>query len=55
MRNFIAEEIRETGINYFVPWLAFGELTLEESLRSLELYAGEVIPALAGPRTRAAE
>jgi alkanesulfonate monooxygenase SsuD/methylene tetrahydromethanopterin reductase-like flavin-dependent oxidoreductase (luciferase family) len=55
VREYLAAEIRESGINYFVPWLAFGELTLEESLRSLELYSGEVIPALAGVRARAAE
>ncbi len=46
VRRWITEEIAATGINYFVSWLAFGDLTLAESMRSLELYSREVIPAL---------
>jgi alkanesulfonate monooxygenase SsuD/methylene tetrahydromethanopterin reductase-like flavin-dependent oxidoreductase (luciferase family) len=34
----------QTGINYFVSWLAFGDLTLNESLHSLDLYATHVMP-----------
>jgi alkanesulfonate monooxygenase SsuD/methylene tetrahydromethanopterin reductase-like flavin-dependent oxidoreductase (luciferase family) len=34
-----------TGINYFVAWLAFGDLTVRESLHSLDLYAQHVMPA----------
>jgi hypothetical protein len=34
-----------TGINYFVSWLAFGDLTLHESMHSLDLYAKHVMPA----------
>jgi hypothetical protein len=30
-------------------------MTLEESLRSIELFSREVMPALAGPRAAAAE
>jgi hypothetical protein len=30
-----------------VPWLAFGDLTLAETLRSVELFAKEVMPAFA--------
>ena len=37
----------ESGINYFVGTFAFGSLTTEEVLRSLGLFATEVIPALA--------
>jgi hypothetical protein len=34
--------------------LAFGDLTLEESLRSVELFSREVMPAFATASTRAA-
>jgi alkanesulfonate monooxygenase SsuD/methylene tetrahydromethanopterin reductase-like flavin-dependent oxidoreductase (luciferase family) len=45
VRNWIADEVAATGINYFCPWLAFGDLTVAESLRSLELFSREVMPA----------
>ena len=44
-----------TGINYFVSWLAFGDMSLAESLRSLELFTSEVMPAFADVRADAAE
>jgi len=44
VRDFIAAEIEATSPNYFVPWLAFGDMTLEESLRSVDLFAREVMP-----------
>lgn len=47
VRDFIAGDIAATGANYFTPWLAFGDMTLAESLRSVELFAGEVMPAFA--------
>jgi len=47
VRNWIAEEVAATGINYFVSWMAFGDLTVDESLRSLDLFAREVMPAFA--------
>ena len=31
VRDFIAAEIEATGLNYFVPWLAFGDMTLDGS------------------------
>ena len=55
VRDYIAAEVKETGINYFCSWLAFGDLALEESLRSVELFAREVMPAFAGARADAAE
>jgi alkanesulfonate monooxygenase SsuD/methylene tetrahydromethanopterin reductase-like flavin-dependent oxidoreductase (luciferase family) len=45
VRNFIAAEVESTGTNYFVPWLVFGDMTLEEALRSVDLFAREVMPA----------
>jgi alkanesulfonate monooxygenase SsuD/methylene tetrahydromethanopterin reductase-like flavin-dependent oxidoreductase (luciferase family) len=45
VRDFIATEIEETSPNYFVPWLAFGDMTVDESLHSVDLFAREVMPA----------
>ena len=45
VRDFIAAEIEETSPNYFVPWLAFGDMTVEETLHSVDLFAREVMPA----------
>ncbi len=42
------EQIAETGANYFVGQFAFGDMTTEETLRSIELFAREVMPALRG-------
>jgi alkanesulfonate monooxygenase SsuD/methylene tetrahydromethanopterin reductase-like flavin-dependent oxidoreductase (luciferase family) len=53
VRDWIAEEAQATGINYFVSWLAFGDLTLAESKRSLDLFAREVMPAFSAERTPA--
>jgi alkanesulfonate monooxygenase SsuD/methylene tetrahydromethanopterin reductase-like flavin-dependent oxidoreductase (luciferase family) len=48
VRRFIAAEIEANGCNYFVPQMVFGDMTLGESLRSIELFANEVMPAFAG-------
>jgi alkanesulfonate monooxygenase SsuD/methylene tetrahydromethanopterin reductase-like flavin-dependent oxidoreductase (luciferase family) len=45
VRNFIKADIAATGTNYFAPWLAFGDMTLEEALNSVDLFAREVMPA----------
>ncbi|HLN39184.1 MAG TPA: LLM class flavin-dependent oxidoreductase [Xanthobacteraceae bacterium] len=45
VRDFIAAEIEATGTNYFVPWLAFGDMTVDEALHSVDLFAREVMPA----------
>ncbi len=50
VRRWIAEEVEATGINYFVSWLAFGDMTLTESLRSVELFSREVMPPLTRDR-----
>ncbi|MGA8497591.1 MAG: LLM class flavin-dependent oxidoreductase [Xanthobacteraceae bacterium] len=44
VRDFIAGEIEATGPNYFVPWLAFGDMTVDEALHSVDLFAREVMP-----------
>lgn len=47
VRRFIEEEMAASRFNYFAPWLAFGDMTLKETLRSIELFAKEVMPAFA--------
>ncbi|HKV06384.1 MAG TPA: LLM class flavin-dependent oxidoreductase [Candidatus Acidoferrales bacterium] len=44
VRAKIQEDLEESGANYFVPRFAYGNLTHEESVRSLELFTGEVMP-----------
>jgi len=50
VRNWIREEAAYTGVNYFVSWFAFGDLTLAESMRSVELFAKDVMPAFAAQK-----
>jgi alkanesulfonate monooxygenase SsuD/methylene tetrahydromethanopterin reductase-like flavin-dependent oxidoreductase (luciferase family) len=45
VRDFIAAEIEETSPNYFVPWLAFGDMSVDEALHSVDLFAREVMTA----------
>jgi alkanesulfonate monooxygenase SsuD/methylene tetrahydromethanopterin reductase-like flavin-dependent oxidoreductase (luciferase family) len=46
VRAFLAAQIADSGSNYMVGQLCFGDLTLEEMLRSVELFAAHVMPAL---------
>jgi alkanesulfonate monooxygenase SsuD/methylene tetrahydromethanopterin reductase-like flavin-dependent oxidoreductase (luciferase family) len=39
--------VQETGINYFLGVFNFGDLAQARVMRSLELFAAEVMPALA--------
>jgi alkanesulfonate monooxygenase SsuD/methylene tetrahydromethanopterin reductase-like flavin-dependent oxidoreductase (luciferase family) len=47
VRRFIAAEIAANNCNYFVPQMVFGDMTLPEALRSIELFGKEVMPAFA--------
>jgi alkanesulfonate monooxygenase SsuD/methylene tetrahydromethanopterin reductase-like flavin-dependent oxidoreductase (luciferase family) len=47
VRRFIEQEAKASKLNYFAPWLAFGDITLAEALRSIELFSKEVMPAFA--------
>ena len=38
------DEYRETGANYFVCSFQWGDLTHEQAIRSIELFAAEVMP-----------
>ena len=55
VRDFMAAEAEATGSNYLLSWFAFGDMTLAESLHSVELFSREVMPAFAGKRADAAE
>jgi alkanesulfonate monooxygenase SsuD/methylene tetrahydromethanopterin reductase-like flavin-dependent oxidoreductase (luciferase family) len=44
--RYLAEQLAGSDFNYMVCQLAFGNLTVEESLTSIELFAREVMPAL---------
>jgi alkanesulfonate monooxygenase SsuD/methylene tetrahydromethanopterin reductase-like flavin-dependent oxidoreductase (luciferase family) len=46
-REWVAEQIEASGINYFVCDMVFGGITFAEASRSIELFAREVMPALA--------
>lgn len=46
VRERLARDNQIAGINYCICRLAFGDLSFEESARSVELFAGEVMPAL---------
>ena len=46
VRRHAADEITANNCNYFVPHMAFGDMTLAETLRSIELFSKEVMPAL---------
>ena len=47
VREAIARQAAESGVNYVLARLAFGDLSLQESLRSAELLARGVMPELA--------
>lgn len=53
---FLAEQLADCGANYAVGQFAFGDLSLAEMTRSVELFAAEVMPALrAGAEAPAVE
>jgi alkanesulfonate monooxygenase SsuD/methylene tetrahydromethanopterin reductase-like flavin-dependent oxidoreductase (luciferase family) len=43
---FLADELAESGADYLVGQFAFGDITLAEAGRSVELFAEHVMPAL---------
>lgn len=44
--EIIRKQMTEAGADYFVGQFAFGDLTLEETRRSIELFVSDVMPAL---------
>ena len=53
VRKFMAAELEASGCNYLLSWFAFGDMTLAESSRSLDLFSREVMPAFAVSRAAA--
>jgi alkanesulfonate monooxygenase SsuD/methylene tetrahydromethanopterin reductase-like flavin-dependent oxidoreductase (luciferase family) len=53
VREVLAAQVAEANVNYFLCRVAFGDLSLAQSLRSVELFAREVMPALAEARQAA--
>ena len=47
--RFVNDQMRRTRSNYFVGQFAFGDLTLPEMLRSIELFSRDVTPMLGLP------
>jgi alkanesulfonate monooxygenase SsuD/methylene tetrahydromethanopterin reductase-like flavin-dependent oxidoreductase (luciferase family) len=43
----IGRQVAALGINYLVAYMMFGDMSLADSLRSLRLFAGEVMPKIA--------
>jgi alkanesulfonate monooxygenase SsuD/methylene tetrahydromethanopterin reductase-like flavin-dependent oxidoreductase (luciferase family) len=46
VQAYLGKQIKDIGPNYLVGQLCFGDLTLAEMLRSVELFAAHVMPAL---------
>src|SRR5581483_9238465 len=44
--EIIRKQMADSGAGYFVGQFAFGDLTLAETRRSIELFVSEVMPAL---------
>ena len=40
----VRETIDESGVNYFCPIFAFGNLTHEQTMKSMELFVNEIMP-----------
>jgi alkanesulfonate monooxygenase SsuD/methylene tetrahydromethanopterin reductase-like flavin-dependent oxidoreductase (luciferase family) len=47
VRDYIAGEIKATGVNYYVCDFAFGTISHDEAMRSISLFTQEVMPAFA--------
>jgi alkanesulfonate monooxygenase SsuD/methylene tetrahydromethanopterin reductase-like flavin-dependent oxidoreductase (luciferase family) len=48
VRAWLSAQVAEAGVNYLVCRFAFGDMTPAESKTSFELFARDVMPALAG-------
>ena len=47
VRSEIERQVRALGVNYLLTYLFLGTMTLNEALRSLQLFASEVMPKIA--------
>jgi alkanesulfonate monooxygenase SsuD/methylene tetrahydromethanopterin reductase-like flavin-dependent oxidoreductase (luciferase family) len=55
VRRVLQSQVEESGVNYVLCRVAFGDLTFEESRRSAELFAEHVMPQLRAKERVAAE
>ena len=46
VRSFLELQVRESAVNYLIGQFAFGDVSLDESLRSVELFSEHVMPNL---------
>lgn len=53
VRERLGAMLEESGANYVLGCFAFGSLTLEQILRSVDLFASQIMPALRDPRVAA--
>ncbi len=53
-KSFLEDQIAATGATYFVCDVAFGDLTPEESMRTVELLGEQILPVFADRRGKAA-
>ena len=54
VRDFLAGQLDASGCNYFVGQFAFGDMTLQETVNSIELFAAEISPHLCAQPANAA-
>jgi alkanesulfonate monooxygenase SsuD/methylene tetrahydromethanopterin reductase-like flavin-dependent oxidoreductase (luciferase family) len=47
-RAYVAEQLETSGANYFICDITFGDITLAEAMRSVELVGREVMPHFSG-------
>lgn len=45
--DVLSEQMKQVGANYLVGQFVFGDMSFQESAKSIELFASEVMPALA--------
>jgi alkanesulfonate monooxygenase SsuD/methylene tetrahydromethanopterin reductase-like flavin-dependent oxidoreductase (luciferase family) len=43
-RRYIGEQVETSGANYFICDITFGDITLDEAMRTVELLGREVVP-----------
>lgn len=55
VREFIKARVAESGCDYITCQMAFGDMTKAETLRSIELFGGEVLPEFRKETAAAAE
>ena len=44
VREQLAEQVEHSGVNFILTRFAFGDLAFDHSLRSVELFASDVMP-----------